>query len=82
MNITFVQIAAGMSGTSNGCVAIVDSVRPTVFFIDPEKRSLVKYFSCTEYVIEPSDIAVNDDGWSFVTDFKVSHQNFRSAIKS
>ena len=72
MDIAYVHIVAGMSQTADGIIVIIDSVKPTVFFVDPEKNVLVKNFGCSDYIVEPSDIAVSKDGFSFVTDFKVS----------
>ena len=47
----------------------VDSVSPTVFCI-AETGDLVKWFDCSDYMREPSDIAVNAKEY-FVCDFKV-----------
>ncbi len=48
----------------------VDSVSPTVFCI-AETGDLIKWFDCSDYMREPSDIAVNGKEY-FVCDFKVS----------
>ena len=53
-----------------GNIVAVDSVSPTVFVIT-EAGDLVKWFDCSDYMREPSDIAVRDDEY-FVCDFKVS----------
>lgn len=47
----------------------VDSVSPTVFTIS-EGGELIKWFDCSDYMREPSDIAVADKEY-FVCDFKV-----------
>lgn len=47
----------------------VDSVSPTVFTIS-EGGDLIKWFDCSDYMREPSDIAVADKEY-FVCDFKV-----------
>ena len=47
----------------------VDSVSPTVFCI-AETGDLVRWFDCSDYMREPSDIAVNAKEY-FVCDFKV-----------
>ena len=47
----------------------VDSVSPTVFVIS-ESGDLVKWFDCSDYMREPSDIAVSGREY-FVCDFKV-----------
>ena len=48
----------------------VDSVSPTVFVI-AETGDLIKWFDCSDYMREPSDIAVNGKEY-FVCDFKVN----------
>ena len=50
----------------------VDSVSPTVFCI-AETGDLVKWFDCSDYMREPSDIAVNAKEY-FVCDFKVKRK--------
>lgn len=47
----------------------VDSVSPTVFTIS-ENGELLKWFDCSDYMREPSDIAVNGNEY-YVCDFKV-----------
>lgn len=47
----------------------VDSVSPTVFIIS-EAGDLIKWFDCSDYMREPSDIAVSGREF-FVCDFKV-----------
>jgi len=48
----------------------VDSVSPTVFCIS-ETGDLIRWFDCSDYMREPSDIAVSGKEY-FVCDFKVS----------
>lgn len=55
---------------STGNIVAVDSVSPTVFTIS-EGGDLIKWFDCSDYMREPSDIAVADKEY-FVCDFKVS----------
>ena len=47
----------------------MDSVSPTVFCI-AESGELVKWFDCSDYMREPSDIAISGKDY-FVCDFKV-----------
>ena len=47
----------------------VDSVSPTVFCIG-EAGDLIKWFDCSDYMREPSDIAISGNEY-FVCDFKV-----------
>ena len=52
-----------------GNIVAVDSVSPTVFVIS-EAGDLIKWFDCSDYMREPSDIAVSNKEY-FVCDFKV-----------
>ena len=47
----------------------MDSVSPTVFCIG-EAGDLIKWFDCSDYMREPSDIAISGNEY-FVCDFKV-----------
>lgn len=47
----------------------VDSVSPTVFCIN-ENGDLVRWFDCSDYMREPSDIAISGKEY-YVCDFKV-----------
>ena len=56
----------------------VDSVTPTIFIMH-ENGSLVKYIECSEYMTEPSDIAIFGSEY-YICDFKghsivVMHEN-------
>jgi len=53
-----------------GYIVAVDSVSPTVFCIS-ETGDLIRWFDCSDYMREPSDIAVSGKEY-FVCDFKVS----------
>ena len=53
----------------SGHIVAVDSVSPTVFCIS-ETGDLLKWFDCSDYMKEPSDIAINGDEY-YVCDFKV-----------
>ena len=48
----------------------MDSVSPTVFVI-AESGDLIRWFDCSDYMREPSDIAVSGREY-FVCDFKVN----------
>ena len=54
----------------SGNIVAVDSVSPTVFTIS-EGGDLIKWFDCSDYMREPSDIAVADKEY-YVCDFKVN----------
>ena len=47
----------------------MDSVSPTVFCIS-ETGELIRWFDCSDYMREPSDIAISGKEY-FVCDFKV-----------
>jgi len=52
-----------------GHIVAVDSVSPTVFCIS-ETGELIRWFDCSDYMREPSDIAISGKEY-FVCDFKV-----------
>ncbi|XP_050417219.1 brain tumor protein [Patella vulgata] len=66
--IRYIDIVAGLAITSQGNIVAVDSVSPTVFCIG-ESGDLIKWFDCSDYMREPSDIAVSGTEY-FVCDFK------------
>jgi len=49
---------AGLAVTSQGHIVAVDSVSPTVFVIS-EGGDLLRWFDCSDYMREPSDIAIS-----------------------
>ncbi|KAK2163597.1 hypothetical protein NP493_1453g00037 [Ridgeia piscesae] len=66
--IRYIDIVAGLAITSQGHIVAVDSVSPTVFCIG-EAGDLIKWFDCSDYMREPSDIAISGNEY-FVCDFK------------
>lgn len=66
--IRYIDIVAGLAITSEGRIVAVDSVAPTVFIIS-ETGDLLHWFDCSEYMREPSDIAVSDKEF-YICDFK------------
>lgn len=66
--IRYIDIVAGLAITSQGHIVAVDSVSPTVFCI-AENGELMKWFDCSDYMREPSDIAISGKEY-FVCDFK------------
>lgn len=66
--IRYIDIVAGLAITQQGHIVAVDSVSPTVFCIS-EAGELVKWFDCSDYMREPSDIAISGKDY-FVCDFK------------
>nr|KAG5693723.1 hypothetical protein BaRGS_002106 [Batillaria attramentaria] len=66
--IRYIDIVAGLAITQHGHIVAVDSVSPTVFCIS-EAGDLIKWFDCSDYMREPSDIAVSGKEY-FVCDFK------------
>lgn len=66
--IRYIDIVAGLAVTSQGHIVAVDSVSPTVFVIS-ECGDLLRWFDCSDYMREPSDIAISGKEY-FVCDFK------------
>ncbi|KOC64429.1 Brain tumor protein [Habropoda laboriosa] len=66
--IRYIDIVAGLAVTSEGYILAVDSVSPTVFVIS-DTGDLLRWFDCSEYMREPSDIAISGKEY-FVCDFK------------
>lgn len=66
--IRYIDIVAGLAITQQGHIVAVDSVSPTVFCIS-EAGDLIKWFDCSDYMREPSDIAISGKEY-FVCDFK------------
>ncbi|XP_064608306.1 brain tumor protein-like isoform X2 [Liolophura sinensis] len=66
--IRYIDIVAGLAITQQGHIVAVDSVSPTVFCI-AETGDLLKWFDCSDYMREPSDIAISGREY-FVCDFK------------
>lgn len=66
--IRYIDIVAGLAVTSQGHIVAVDSVSPTVFVIS-ESGDLLRWFDCSDYMREPSDIAISGKEY-FVCDFK------------
>ena len=68
ISIRYIDIVAGLAIGQQGNIVAVDSVSPTVFCI-AESGDLLKWFDCSDYMREPSDIAVFNNEY-FVCDFK------------
>ncbi|XP_055613192.1 B-box type zinc finger protein ncl-1 [Uranotaenia lowii] len=66
--IRYIDIVAGLAVTNKGLIVAVDSVSPTVFIIC-EDGNLVHWFDCSDFMREPSDIAINGSDF-YVCDFK------------
>ncbi|KAJ6638590.1 Brain tumor protein [Pseudolycoriella hygida] len=66
--IRYIDIVAGLAVTNQGHIVAVDSVSPTVFIIS-EDGELVRWFDCSDYMREPSDIAISGSDF-YVCDFK------------
>lgn len=54
----YIDIVAGLAVTNKGLIVAVDSVSPTVFIIS-EDGNLIHWFDCSDFMREPSDIAIN-----------------------
>jgi len=68
ISIRYIDIVAGLAITQDGEIVAVDSVSPTVFRIK-ESGDLNKWFDCSDFMREPSDIAISGNEY-FVCDFK------------
>jgi len=68
ISIRYIDIVAGLAITQQGNIVAVDSVSPTVFCIS-ENGDLLKWFDCSDYMREPSDLAIFNQEY-FVCDFK------------
>ncbi|CAH1105543.1 unnamed protein product [Psylliodes chrysocephalus] len=66
--IRYIDIVAGLAVTSHGEIVAVDSVSPTVFIIG-ESGELLRWFDCSDFMREPSDIAIHGKEF-YVCDFK------------
>ncbi|XP_046834478.1 B-box type zinc finger protein ncl-1-like isoform X1 [Vespa crabro] len=66
--IRYIDIVAGLAVTGQGQIVAVDSVSPTVFVIS-DTGALLRWFDCSDYMREPSDIAISGKEY-FVCDFK------------
>lgn len=66
--IRYIDIVAGLAITPKGLIVAVDSVTPTVFII-AETGDLLRWFDCSSYMIEPSDIAITGNE-IYICDFK------------
>ena len=64
------DIVAGLATTPDGKIVVMDSVRPTIFIIDPDNRVPTRYFEVADIMMEPSDIAIYNDHF-YICDFKV-----------
>lgn len=62
--IRYIDIVAGLAVTSQGHIVAVDSVSPTVFVIS-DTGDLLRWFDCSDYMREPSDIAISGKHDSF-----------------
>ncbi|UYV66293.1 hypothetical protein LAZ67_4001224 [Cordylochernes scorpioides] len=66
--IHYVDIVAGLAVSSTGQIVLVDSVSPTIYFLTASGQ-LVRRFDCSEYLREPSDLAIRGSEL-YVCDFK------------
>ncbi|XP_057651970.1 B-box type zinc finger protein ncl-1 isoform X1 [Diorhabda carinulata] len=66
--IRYIDIVAGLAVTAHSEIVAVDSVSPTIFIIG-ESGDLHRWFDCSDYMREPSDIAIHGKEF-YVCDFK------------
>ena len=58
IGIQFIDIVAGLGVTAQGHIVAVDSVTPTLFIM-ADNGKILHWFDCSEYMREPSDLAIN-----------------------
>lgn len=68
ISIRCIDIVAGLAISSSGHIVVVDSVTPTVFLLS-ETGDLIHWFDCSDYMREPSDIAIVANE-CYICDFK------------
>lgn len=68
VTIRYVDIVAGLAITNEGHIVVVDSVSPAVFVIS-EDSDIIRWFNCSGFVCEPSDIAISGNDF-YLSDFK------------
>ena len=69
--IRFIDIVASIAikdGPESSQIIVVDSVSPTVYVIS-ESGAIIRWFDCSDYMKEPSDLAVYNDLF-YICDFK------------
>ena len=68
--IRFIDIVAGLAVQcwGDGHIVAVDSVTPTIFVLAEDGR-LIRYHECSDFMNEPSDIAVFGREY-YICDFK------------
>ena len=80
IDIHYVDIVAGLAMSPDGGIVVVDSVKPTVFFISADEANgfvdptrppapITDYIDCSSFMKEPSDIA-QWNGNYYICDFK------------
>lgn len=68
VTIRYIDIVAGLAVTNEGHIVVVDSVSPSVFVIS-EDSEIICWFNCSNYMNEPSDIAISGNDF-YLSDFK------------
>lgn len=68
IDIPFMDIVSGLTTTQDRKIVVVDSVRSNVLIID-EFGIIKNWFTCSQDMIEPSDIAVHNKHF-YICDFK------------
>lgn len=67
--IRYIDIVAGIAINSRGHIVVVDSVSPTIYVIAIDNGTLIEWRDCSDYMREPSDVAIYDDDY-YICDFK------------
>ncbi|CAF1507694.1 unnamed protein product [Rotaria sordida] len=69
ISIRYIDIVAGLAITQQGNIVPVDSVSAVTVFSISESDDLIKWFDCSHYMIEPSDIDIFNNQY-FLYHFK------------
>lgn len=68
IDIPSMDIVSGLTTTSDRKIIVVDSVRSGVLILN-EMGAVLNWFTCSPYMVEPSDIAVHNKHF-YICDFK------------
>ncbi|KAF8564025.1 hypothetical protein P879_10522 [Paragonimus westermani] len=66
--IRYIDIVAGLAINQHGHIVAIDSVSPSVFVVS-EEGDLIRWFDCSNYMREPSDVAIHGREY-YICDFK------------
>nr|VZI18480.1 unnamed protein product [Spirometra erinaceieuropaei] len=68
IQIKYIDIVAGLAINQHGHIVAIDSVSPSAFVLS-EEGELIRWFDCSNYMKEPSDVAIHGREY-YICDFK------------